>query len=163
MATLRRSLLVIAAGLILTIRVASCGAPPATTVHNMLSQIVGCTGIYSYGGPTMDDSTVGRGMCHLKDGTTLNIDLWPSADTSDLEQFVYLTSGNGCCYLGTSPQPWAITLDTRSTPAITRHDDITKLPASEIAHDWSTVQHAFAGEMETKPPSSWSDGHGKIG
>ena len=157
------SLPAISAGLILTTTIASCSAVPTTTVHNMLSQIAGCTGINSFGGPTIDDSTVGRGSCHLNDGTRLNIDLWPRGDTSDLERYVYLSSGNGCCYVGTSPQPWAVTLDTRSTPAVTRHDNITSLPDSEIARDWSAVEHAFPGKMVTNPPSSWSDGQGKIG
>lgn len=89
-------------------------------MDNMLSQIVGCTGIYSFGGPAIDDSTVGRGDCHLNDGTRLDIDLWPRGDTSDLEQFVYLTSGNGCCYVGNQPAALGYhprhPLDSRDNP-----------------------------------------------
>jgi hypothetical protein len=158
-----RSLLAISVGLILTVTIVRCSAAPTTTMDNRLSQIPGCTGIVSFGGATMDDSTVGRGSCRLTDGATLDIDLWPRGDTSDLERYVYLSSGNGCCYVGTSPQPWAITLDSRSSPAMTLHDNITSLPASEIARDWSAVEHAFPGEMVTNPPSSWSDGQGKVG
>jgi hypothetical protein len=157
-----RSLLAVSAGLILTVTIAR-SATPTTTMNHMLSQIMGCTGIRSFGGPTINDSTVGRGSCRLADGATLDIDLWPRGDTSDLERYVYFSSGNGCCYVGTSPQPWAIALDSRSSPAVILHDSITSLPDSEIARDWSAVEHAFPGEMVTSPPSSWSDGQGKIG
>ena len=157
-----RGPLAIFAGLIMATTIVSCAAP-ATTVHNMLSQIAGCTRIAAFGGATMDDTTVGRGQCELNDGTKLNVYLWPSGDTSDLEQYVYISAGNGCCYVGTSPQPWAVILDNHSSPAVTRPDNITSLPASEIARDWAAVQHAFPGEMVTNPPSSWADGSGTIG
>jgi len=157
-----RGLLATLAGLIMAITIISCAAP-ATTVRHMLSQIAGCTEISSFGGATMDDATVGRGQCELKDGAKLNIDLWPSGDTSDLEQYVYSSAGNGCCYVGTSPQPWAVILDNHSYPSVILPDNITSLPASEIARDWAAVQHAFPGEMVTNPPASWADGSGAIG
>jgi hypothetical protein len=140
-------LLVVVGIIALVSGVQGCAAGPSPA-QTLMGKIPGCTGVSTSGGNSLDDNTVSEGSCTLNDGTEVNVYLWAAGDTSDLEQYVYISSGDGCCVVGTKPQPWAVSFDY--------------LGVGNDPGDWSAVEDALSGQAVPNPPSSWQDGGGVL-
>jgi hypothetical protein len=141
-----RLLLILAVGVGIALWVVGCDRSPSEAAKFM-SSIPGCSGISTQGGDSLDDNTVSEGNCTLSDGSDLDVYIWGDGDTSDLEQYVYINASSGqCCIVGTTPVPWAISLNT-----IMAVDD-----------DWTSVETALHGQTVTNPPASWSAGVGPV-
>jgi hypothetical protein len=125
-----------------------CGTAPAQTI---LSKIPGCTGIWTSGGNSLDN-TISEGGCTLSDETSLNIYVFEDAgsqhdyvyqnDPCETMQVVNPPAPDGCI-VGSNPQPWFVDVGTSGGALIVAESD------------WAKVAADLHGQVVTKIAASW--------